>query len=46
MVGPGGYLQWQEVDVIDCWAVPDTPNSRSTVAFIISERIARELTPA
>ena len=32
--------------MIDSWAVPETPNARSTVAYIVSERIARGLTPA
>ena len=44
--GPGGYLQWLEVDVVDCWAIPDTPNARSTIYHVVSERLARGLTPA
>lgn len=43
---PGGYLQWQECDIIDVWARPETAQTRSTVAYIVSERIARGLTPA
>ncbi|MDI1491501.1 MAG: hypothetical protein OHK93_002710 [Ramalina farinacea] len=43
---PGGYLQWQEIDAIDSWARPQTPNARSTIVCIISERMARGLTPA
>ena len=45
-IGPGGHLQWQEFDVIDSWAVPATLNARSTIAHVISERMARGLTPA
>ena len=45
-IGPGGYLQWQEVDVIDSWATPQTPDARSTISCIVSERLARGLTTA
>ncbi|KAK3167845.1 hypothetical protein OEA41_004291 [Lepraria neglecta] len=31
---PGGYLQWQEFDPIDSWAVPDTPNARIAAPLI------------
>ena len=44
--GPGGYLQWQECDPTDNWATPSTPLIRDTIAYVVSERVARGLTPA
>ena len=44
--GPGGYLQWQESDATDSWATPSTPLTRDTIAYVVSERVARGLTPA
>ena len=43
---PGGYLQWQEMDAIDCWATPATPRARSTISYTVREREARGLTNA
>lgn len=44
--GPGGYLQWQECDVTDGWAQPDTEEGRKLVSAVVAERIARGLSPA
>ena len=44
--GPGGYLQWQESDATDSWATPSTPLTRDAIAYVVSERVARGLTPA
>lgn len=44
-IGPVGHLRWQENDALDCWADPDTINAIFTAAYVISERIARGLTP-
>lgn len=40
-----GHLQWQKNDALDYWADSDIVNARSTAAYVISERITRELTP-
>lgn len=44
--GPGGYLQWQECDPSDSWSLPESYNARSTIGYLIGERVARGLTPA
>lgn len=45
-LGPGGYLQWLEVDAIDCFATPETQKARDMIAFVVAERVARGLTLA
>ena len=41
--GPGGYLQWQEVDIIDVWATPCTEAVRQAITNIVLEKIERGL---
>ncbi|KAF4626945.1 hypothetical protein G7Y89_g11215 [Cudoniella acicularis] len=43
---PKGYLNWQECDILDAWASPVTAKARALVGIVISERLARGLTPS
>ena len=36
--GPGNYLQWQEVDIIDCWTNPSTESAREAIDLIVAEK--------
>ncbi|MCJ1263855.1 hypothetical protein MMC22_003725 [Lobaria immixta] len=42
---PGGFLQWQECDACDIWATPETPMTTASINYVISEKIARGLSP-
>lgn len=46
IIRPGGFLQWEELDIIDYWATPETDRTRSAIHHIYSERVARGLCPA
>ncbi|MCJ1377687.1 hypothetical protein MMC17_000783 [Xylographa soralifera] len=43
---PGGYLQWQEIDTIDAWTIPETSTAKQVIYWLVSERLDRGLTPA
>ncbi len=43
---PKGFLNWQECDMLDAWASPETAKARALLATVVAERIARGLTPA
>ncbi|MCJ1403063.1 hypothetical protein MMC11_006286 [Xylographa trunciseda] len=42
---PGGYLQWQEVDAIDAWTIPETSTAKQIIYWLVKERLARGLSP-
>ncbi|MCJ1399344.1 hypothetical protein MMC11_002546 [Xylographa trunciseda] len=39
LLRPGGYLQWQEVDIIDCWTNPSTESAREAISLIVAEKM-------
>ncbi|MCJ1382989.1 hypothetical protein MMC17_006102 [Xylographa soralifera] len=41
LLRPGGYLQWQEVDIIDCWTHPSTESAREAISLIGAEKTER-----
>ncbi|MCJ1392252.1 hypothetical protein MMC18_005119 [Xylographa bjoerkii] len=43
---PGGYLQWQEIDAIDAWTIPETSTAKQIIYWLVKERLTRGLTPA
>ena len=43
LTGPGGFIQWEEVDIIDVWSSPSTSVTRQGVANIVQEKLARGL---
>ena len=42
--GPGGYLQWEEADILDQYATPPTPVAQETIQLLLREKLARGLT--
>jgi SAM-dependent methyltransferase len=45
LLRPGGYLNWQECDILDAWASPATSTARAVVEMVLWERVERGLTP-
>ncbi|MCJ1283375.1 hypothetical protein MMC26_002703 [Xylographa opegraphella] len=43
---PGGYLQWQGLDAIDVWTVPETSMAKQMIYWLVRERLASGLAPA
>ncbi|KAL9120743.1 MAG: hypothetical protein Q9187_002696, partial [Circinaria calcarea] len=41
---PGGYLQWEEMDILDQWATPPTLAAQDTIQLLMREKLARGLT--
>ncbi|MCJ1431978.1 hypothetical protein MMC27_001334 [Xylographa pallens] len=43
---PGGYLQWEEIDAIDAWTIPETSTAKQIIYWLVKERLAKGLAPA
>ena len=46
LLRPGGYVQWEETDIVEAWKTIETPEARKAVRYILKERLERRLPPS